>query len=306
MERVELRRSSERIALAHHQKPRRIIDELQNPLGEDIYPYAWPVTYAFFKAAIAEGAHLEVPKLLRHFPDAEQRWAKKLNMAGIYYGSKAVEEDIGVMYGYSQNSNSDNPNRREGPRKQIDTCIDLLWGNCSDQVKRQFPLETIPRDKPLSELSRLRMSRVINVGQIDPERWNIFLSLLREMGEDKPNIGVISNFQLARILESPPDDANVRHTLLCLVSWPFYINNKHFFVPASECLQSANLGISAKRRTTKVAAVLERENVPSIILMNLERDRGRIYNKNRLIILRYDKEKAVSALKASGEFQKSA
>jgi|SRR3989344_180261 len=157
MERDIKRRTSERIALAHNQKPRRTIDDFKNPFGEEVYPYAWPVTYAFLKAAIDEGAHLIVPKALRSGGDAQERWVRKINIAAVYFGSKATEEDIGRMYGYSQNSLSESPNVRSAPQKHIRTFIKLLWGNCSEGLRERFPLDQIPLDKPLSEESRQKI-----------------------------------------------------------------------------------------------------------------------------------------------------
>jgi hypothetical protein len=116
------------------------------------YPYAQPKTYEFLKAAIAEGAHLKVPAR-RHFrPEADlaNDWLKIRNIAGIYFTSPAVLEDIGKMYGYKA--------EREGPRLVVNKFIRILRDNSSDTLKEQYPISELQTRKPWTKRSKFKGS----------------------------------------------------------------------------------------------------------------------------------------------------
>jgi len=322
MEREALRRTSERIALAHHQKPRRTIDELINPFGEKAYPYAWPVTYEFLKAAIEEGAHLIVPKQLRNFTDAENMWVRKRNIATIYFSSKATQGEIGRMYRYSQNSIRENPNLRSAPQKHIRTFIKLLWGNCSNELQGRFPLDQIPTDKPLTDESRYKssvgISRAVDgvfeqaLPLVMEGRWSRE-QIQQEVGATKSSIDHIIrnrrsrgflpesrrylNRKLAERFENPPKDIGLRQLLLYEADLNFYKNYRHFFVTPSECLSQAGIGVKANGRVDWITSTLKRARVPCFPLVSEERVKGKVCRVICLAILKFDQLSAVAALK---------
>ncbi len=321
MERETLRRTSARIALANHQKPRRTISELRNPFGEEFNRHAWPVTHAFLRAAVEEGAHLIVPKVLGKFPDGEARWIRKRNIAGIYFGSKASKEDIGRMFGYSRNSTSNEPNLRSGPQEHIKTFIKLLWGNCSEELQRAFPLNKIPTDKPLTNGNGYRSSTGVSntVDGVFTEAFPLIVKgkltkkgkVIVVNGTTNPIQTIILNRRrrgllpeskgflyrsLAKRFENVPKDSGLRQLLLFEADLNFYKNYRHFFVTPSECLSRAGLGIRANRRIAWIESALKKAHVPIAPLVGVLRVRGKEYLITRLAILKYDQVSAVQAL----------
>ncbi len=116
--------------------------------AEKPYPYAQPKTFAFIKEAVAEGAHLIVPKRLMRYSDAEDVWIKERNIAGIYFSSGATIYDIGEMY------------RLSGERVSqiVERFTKYLWLNSSLDIRAKYRLSEIKIPKPHTERSMFKRS----------------------------------------------------------------------------------------------------------------------------------------------------
>ncbi|KKS83880.1 MAG: hypothetical protein UV59_C0030G0008 [Candidatus Gottesmanbacteria bacterium GW2011_GWA1_43_11] len=117
--------------------------------AEKPYPYAQPRTFEFLKDAIAEGAHLKVPKTLARYPDAEDAWVKQRNIAGTYFTCVATIYDIGETYGYASGAS---------PSLIIRKFIKHLWQNSSIDIRAKYPLREIQIQKPQTKRSMLKRS----------------------------------------------------------------------------------------------------------------------------------------------------
>lgn len=109
----------------------------------------------WMKAAIEEGAHEVVPmsKMGKLTPS---RWDMIRDIGFLYAFTDATLEELGsgkipMLKGWSFV-------HREQIRKENKRFIINLWNNCSPELQRKYPLDTIPFDKPLSQVSRQRRS----------------------------------------------------------------------------------------------------------------------------------------------------
>ena len=107
-------------------------------------------TIAFLRNALAEEAHLKIP-LFKRGGISEDQWVRQKNILGIYFGSPAVLEDIGRMYGVT----------RERTRQLRDKWMQNLWKNCSSETQALFPFEELALDKPKNQKSRERVSETL-------------------------------------------------------------------------------------------------------------------------------------------------
>lgn len=276
----------------------RLLRGLQKAPREDAtsgnvleYPYAWTQTYRFLKAAIAEGAHKVLPERLQNRAGGSDIWIKKRNIAGLYFSTKLVEDDLGIMYGYGANSRTDNPNRREGPRQHITSFLKLLWENCSAETRRAFPLRSLYTGKPESR-SKPRMKRVVR--------------LTSKSARDYPLLDPIFKAGLeAKIKTLPPlEETNgERRFLFKYVTRAFYERHRELFASASECVRLAGVGTAANRRSGMIEAVWTEAGIPfKPVRRSRKVSDKEIPDNNELVVFAVDSHAAADALRLSGRF----
>ncbi len=90
------------------------------------YPYAKPKTFEFLKAAIADGAHIELPYGL-----SEDEWVRRKNITGIYLSCDITKDELGKIYGLS----------RQRVDQIVAKTIVQLWENSGAYTRGTFPRE---------------------------------------------------------------------------------------------------------------------------------------------------------------------
>lgn len=93
---------------------------------------------------MAEGAHEKVPQNI-----TQEYWRRMVDIGLLYnIGSETVLQKVGEVYGL----------HRERIRQINKEFIVLFHGNCSEELQKEIPLETIPFAKPLPQSSREKKS----------------------------------------------------------------------------------------------------------------------------------------------------
>lgn len=101
----------------------------------------------WLEQALAEGAHEKLP----HRSITQECWRRQVGINLLYnVGSETTEESIGNL--------SFHKLTKERIRKIVESSTIYLHGNCSDETRAEFPLETIPFRKPWPQVSRERTS----------------------------------------------------------------------------------------------------------------------------------------------------
>lgn len=259
------------------------------------YPYAQPKTFEFLKDAIAEGAHLKVPKKLARFPDAEDIWVRQRNIAGIYFTSPATIYDIGETYGFVSG---------ERPSQIVHRFITLLWLNSSIDIRAKYPLMEIEMQKPHTKHSMIKRSTsrggiVQKVDALIAEGKSVG-DIIESVGKPKVEVNRAirllgredlvgnprkENRKLADEIEHLPDDSGKRQEIIDKAGRGFIQRNSHYFISVTDTLRHFGL----QRRKGRNLDAIEKELKGKGIAVRLIEKEPR---KRSLYIFRQDLEKA--------------
>ena len=113
-----------------------------------------------------------------------------------------------------------------------------------------------------------------------------------------------------RLIEAPPANGpqyyRYRQRLLNLVGKRYFRSRRYLFKTASELLQLAKLGQAATYRTREVISILKEAHVARGRLESIRTVEGKVYPERVVFVLADDAQRAALALKASGQFKRSA
>ena len=187
--------------------------------------FAQPKTHEFLISAIEDGA---IERTLEMYRQA-RRWRDKkfrdLNILATYLGGDASSDAIADTY-------PDISHRSTVPGIIRRTLKDV-WSNTSDEIRSQFPLETLEAAKPLSLKSRMKMSKtrsgpsaiiyeLINEGAsyenilsrtgMTPDKLSKFRQVLTSWGAELPHRKSKTE-RLMDLLRSSENDAEIQAAL---------------------------------------------------------------------------------------------
>lgn len=276
-------------------------------------PESYDRKIEFLRTAVAEKAYRKAPVAQRF---KEQSWIRMRNIGAIYNGSSSATYDsLGKQYGLT----------RERIRQINKKFIEYLWENCSQETKNEFPLNTIPLDKPTSQVSRekrsqehggrtLRVRKEVESGVTDRDQIakNLGLSaqdvgsswrILRRWGVDVPFERRRQSYQeIKNKIEKETDDKKLQELLdgfsagLVMGMTAYYKNSDQaIFMYLGNVLRE--LGFN--RRVRFFADVLKSAGIP---MRRVERGSqikrsGRKYPLNYYVFLAKHKQRVIDAIR---------
>lgn len=204
--------------------------------------FAHPQTHEFLLAAIEDGAIEKTLEMYRHASRWRDKKFRDLNILATYLGGDASSDEIANTY--------PDINHRSAVPKIVRRTLKDVWSNTSDEVRSQFPLETLEAAKPLSLESRMKMSKtrsgpsstisnLINEGAsyedilsqtgMTPDKLSKFRHVLTSWGVELPHRKTKVE-RLMDILKLAESDAEIQ-TVLDQIKDSFYKANLTQEVP---------------------------------------------------------------------------
>lgn len=96
----------------------------------------------FVEMALDVEAHKILPSMT-----TEEQWCRQKNILGIYIGTPATYDEIGEMYGFT---NQGKPSR-ERPRQIIEKAMLKLWRNLPDGLREAYTIHDLKINKPYAK-----------------------------------------------------------------------------------------------------------------------------------------------------------
>lgn len=187
--------------------------------------FAHPITHDFLVAAIEDDAIERTIETYRH----ARRWRDKkfrdLNILATYLGGDASSNEIANTY--------PDINHRSTVREIVSRTLKDVWANTSEDIRSQFPLETLEAAKPRSLKTRMKMSKtrsgpsstiyeLINEGasyedilsqtSMTPDKLSRFRPVLKIWGLELPYRKTKAE-RLMDLLRSSEKDAEIQSAL---------------------------------------------------------------------------------------------